>query len=213
MPKTEDQRPKTITAILLAAGRSSRMGAFKPLLPFGDTSVIQSCLQNLRAAGVEDIVVVLGHRAGEVESSLSDPRLRFALNPDPEGEMSTSIICGVRQLSPTADAVLIALVDQPAIPPAAIEAVINEWSTGARLVVPEFQERGGHPVLVDLRFRDELMDLDPTQGLRSLFAAHKDLVRRVSVSSPLIARDMDTWDDYRALHEEVFGIRPVDTGR
>ena len=68
MAKTKDQRPKTvdISAILLAAGRSSRMGAFKPLLPFGESTVIESCIINLRSAGIEEIIIVIGHRADDV---------------------------------------------------------------------------------------------------------------------------------------------------
>ncbi len=189
------------------------MGAFKPLLPFGNTTVIQSCIQNLRGAGVAQIVVVLGHRAAEVQASLNDPQLSFSLNPEPDSAMSTSIICGMQQLPANTGAVLIALADHPATPPEAIEAVINAWQNGARLIIPEFQGHGGHPVLVDLVFREELMKLDPALGLRSLFIAHKDEVKRLGLKSPFVARDLDTWDDYRALHEEIFGNSPDDIGR
>ncbi|MCA1600415.1 MAG: nucleotidyltransferase family protein, partial [Acidobacteria bacterium] len=149
----------SVAAILLAAGRSERMGAFKPLLPFGKTTVIRSCLQSLREAGVEEIVVVLGHRAEELQESLGDLRLHFALNPDATSEMSASIACGLREFPPDARAALIALTDQPAIPPDVIRAIVNKWTLGEKLVVPEFQGRGGHPVLVDLRFREELLNL------------------------------------------------------
>jgi molybdenum cofactor cytidylyltransferase len=214
----QDQRPKAgdVVAILLAAGQSKRMGAFKPLLPFGETTVIGSCILNLRTGGVDNIVAVLGHRADEIRESLKDLtalsslHLRFALNPEPESEMSASIACGVRELPSVAKAVLIALTDQPAIPAEIIKTVIDQWRSGAKLIIPEFQGRGGHPVLVDLSLRAELITLDPDRGLRSIFDKHRNQVRRVSVSSPFIARDMDTWEDYRALHEEVFGILPGD---
>ncbi|MBA3568122.1 MAG: nucleotidyltransferase family protein [Pyrinomonadaceae bacterium] len=197
-----------VSAILLAAGRSARMGAFKPLLPFGKTTVVRSGIQSLREAGVEDIVMVLGHRAKELQENLGDLRLHFALNPDATSEMSASIACGLRELPPDARAALIALTDQPAVPPDVIRAIVSEWISGERLVIPEFQGRGGHPVLVDLRFREELLNLDSSGGLGSFFKTHQEHVRRLSVNSPFIARDMDTWDDYCALHEEVFGIQP-----
>ena len=76
------------------------------------------------------------------------------------------------------------------------------------LVQPEHEGRGGHPVLVDLGYRDELMTLDPRRGLRALFDAHRAAVRRVPVSSAYVARDMDTWEDYRRLHQDVFGVSP-----
>lgn len=199
-----------VAAILLAAGRSRRMGAFKPLLPFGGRTVVEACVENLRAGGVEEVVVVLGHRAEELHARLAHLSLvRFALNEDTESEMGVSIARGIAQVTCEARAVLVALVDQPAVPPAAIrEVVAAHAEKRARLVVPEWNGRGGHPVLVDLAFRRELLDLDPRRGLRALFDAHRAEVLRLPVASPYVARDMDTWEDYRALHVEVFGEEP-----
>lgn len=198
-----------VVAILLAAGRSQRMVAFKPLLPFGDTTVIRTCIQNLRLGGVEDIVVVLGHRAGDLTQSLCDLRLQCVVNPDSSSEMGASIAYGLKELLPKTRAALIALTDQPAVPPDVIKAIVDEWTSGERLVVPEYQGRGGHPVLIDLCFREELLNLDSRGGLRSFLEAHREQVRRLPVNSPFIARDMDTWDDYLDLHQEVFGVPPA----
>jgi CTP:molybdopterin cytidylyltransferase MocA len=198
-----------VAAILLAAGRSERMGAFKPLLPFGDKTVIENCIDYLRRGGVETIVVVLGHRADDVRSQLTNTSVRFAVNSNPDSEMSASIACGVAELPERTTATLIALTDQPAIPSGVIATLIKTWkTTGAKLIVPEYEGRGGHPVLVDLAFRDQLLSLDSRRGLRALFDAHREQVRRVPVKSPYIARDIDTWEDYRALHQEVFGTSP-----
>lgn len=185
------------------------MGAFKPLLPFGNTTVIRSCLRSLGQAGVEDIVVVVGHRAKELQEDLSDLGLLFAFNPDATSAMSASIACGIRELPQDARAALISLTDQPAIPSEVIKAIVNKWTLGERLVVPEYQGRGGHPVLIDLCFREELLNLDSKGGLRSFLEAHQEQVRRLPVNSLFIVRDMNTWDDYRALHQEVFGVPPA----
>ena len=212
MTKTKAPRPKTneVVALLLAAGQSRRMGAFKPLLPFGKTTIIQTCLNNLRAGGLEDIVVVTGHRAAEVKASLLEvDSNHFVVNPDPQSEMSASIACGVQALPATARAVLIALTDQPAIPAPEIQGNLEAWRAGSKLIIPEHNERGGHPVLVDLEFRKQLLSLDPQRGLKSFFDAHKDQVHRLRVDSSYIARDLDTWDDYAALHEEMFGVPPI----
>jgi molybdenum cofactor cytidylyltransferase len=197
-----------IAAILLAAGRSRRMGAFKPLLPFGDRTVIECCIDNLRAADVKDIIVVAGHRADDLRAQLKDLDVSIVINPDPDSEMGASIACGVEHLSGNTRAAIVALVDHPAIPPSVIKILIGEWRRGATLVQPEHNGRGGHPVLIDLAYRDELLALDPQSGLRALFAAQRDEVRRVTVESPYVARDMDTWEDYRRLHEDVFGVSP-----
>ena len=184
------------------------MGAFKPLLPFGDRTVIETCISNLRAAEIQDIIVVVGHRAEEIQEHLRTFRLTFALNPDPDSEMGESIARGVEQVTTSARGLIIALVDHPAVPAAIIKLLIDEWRRGARLVQPEHQGRGGHPVLIDLAYRNEMLGLDPESGLRGLFAAHRDQVTRVPVESPYVARDMDTWEDYRRLHQDVFGVGP-----
>jgi len=202
-------RVNEVAAILLAAGRSERMGAFKPLLPFGDRTVIENCIDYLRRGGVETIVVVLGQQADHVRRQLANTPVRFVVNPDPKSEMSVSIACGMQELPEGTRATFIALTDQPAIPPEVVATVIETWkTTGAKLIVPEYEGRGGHPVLVDLGFRDELLTLDQKRGLRALFDAHREQVRRVPVESPFIARDIDTWDDYCALHQEAFGRTP-----
>ena len=192
-------------AILLAAGQSRRMGAFKPLLPFGEKTVIENCLDYLQQGGVETIVVVLGHRADEVREKLKGHSVIFALNSDPESEMGASIAAGVKALPKACKATLIALVDHPAVPPTIIATLIENWQQGSRLIVPTWNGRGGHPVLVDLSFKPELLNLDATGGLRALFDAHQNTVARVPVDSPYVARDMDTWDDYVTLHKEVIG--------
>ena len=195
-----------VAAILLAAGQSRRMGAFKPLLPFGDKTVIESCLDYL--SEIENVVVVLGHRADEIRGLLQN--VTIAINPDPNSEMGASIGVGLRALPSTTKAVVIALVDHPAVPANVVSQLIEEWNSGGRIVLPTWQNRGGHPVLVDLSFRAELLSLDQTGGLRQLLKTHQAHVKRVPVDSPFVARDMDTWDDYLALHEEAFGHPPPD---
>lgn len=205
------QQTTDISAILLAAGRSRRMGAFKPLLPFGQTTVIESCIRNLQEGGVETVVVVVGHRGDRLRERLAHLPVRFAVNTDAESEMGVSIARGVEQIPLGTEALFVALSDQPAVEPEVIRLLIDERRrTGARLVVPEHQGRGGHPVLLDYDLREEMLNLDPQRGLRALFDAHREEVLRVAVASAYVARDMDTWEDYVALHEEVFGKRPPD---
>lgn len=199
---------KQIAAVLLAAGQSKRMGAFKPLLPFGNKTVIECCIDYLLEGGVETIVVVVGHRSGEVRKHLEALPVTFAINPDPNSEMGASIAAGIRELPATTGATLIALCDHPAVPARVVSTLIDTWTNGARLVIPTWQNRGGHPVLVDLSFKPELLQLSATSGLRALFDSHANDVKRLEVDSPYIARDMDTWDDYVTLHTEVTGGPP-----
>ena len=210
--RTTDNGRRTgagVAAVVLAAGRSRRRGAFKPLLPCGAQTVVESCIHNLRDAGVGEIVVVLGHRAGELRAHLQRLPVRFALNEEAGSEMGASIARGVARVSGGTAAALVALADHPAVTPDVINLLIERREeTGASFLVPVWRGRGGHPVLVDLAYREELSRLDAGRGLRGLFEAHPDEVLRVPVGCPYVARDMDTWEDYRALHAEVFGVPP-----
>lgn len=215
--KGKDLRPKTnaVAAIVLAAGRSRRMGTFKPLLPFGPKTIIETCVDNLRGGGVESVVVVLGQgpHADKLKLHLMNAGVIFATNPDPESEMSASIASGVRALPERIQAVIINPADHAAVPPEVVATLISEWKLGARMVKPTSNDRGGHPVLIDLSFRDELLTLNPNGGLKTFFTERQDQVKRVAVKSNYIARDMDTWDDYTALHQEVFGFPAPETPR
>lgn len=186
------------------------MGAFKPLLPFGPKTIIETGIENMRRSGVETVVVVIGTgpRAEELRILLERSGVSIAVNPDPASEMGASIACGVRALPDKTKAVLINPVDHAAVPANVIALVTQEWLQGALLVKPTHNERGGHPVLIDLQFRDDLLGLDANAGLKGFLTDHEEQVRRIAVNSNYIARDMDSWDDYVALHREVFGIAP-----
>ena len=213
MSGTKDPSPKSsgIAGIILAAGKSSRMGAFKPLLPFGDRTVVETCIQNFREAGVDNIVVVIGDddRAKQLRHTVCESGVHFAINPDAESEMSASIACATKTLLETTEAVIINPVDHAAVPPQVIKLLIDAWMNGQRLVKPTWQGQGGHPVLIDCTFRAALRNLDPQGGLKAFLDVYKSEVTRLAVDSNYIARDMDTWDDYRSLHQELFGFFPI----
>jgi CTP:molybdopterin cytidylyltransferase MocA len=105
--------------------------------------------------------------------------------------------------------VLITPVDHPAVSSSVIRSLIERWRGGHKLIQPEFAGTGGHPVLVDLSYRDELTTLDDQSGLRGFFFNHRPEVLRLPVESPFVAQDMDTWDDYLRVHLAVFGRKPA----
>ena len=184
------------------------MGKFKPLLLFGYKTVIETVVDNFHLADIEKVVVVIGQRGDDVRQRLNDPSVTLVTNPNPDSEMSVSIALGLQAIDPKAKAVLITPVDHPAVPSEIIGSMIENWRGGAKLIQPEFEGKGGHPVLIDLSYGDDLSNLDSREGLRGFFEKHRPEVLRLPVDSPFIAQDMDTWDDYVRLHEAVFGRKP-----
>lgn len=179
------------------------MGAFKPFLPFGPSSVIKTTIQYLEKGGCDSIVIVAGHRSDELRQHLTEEDVTVVLNDRPDSQMGLSIAIGINALPKNIRAVLITPVDQPAVSALVIEQLIQQWRNGASLIIPTWQGRGGHPVLVDLHYRDKLRNLDQDGGLKAFFTSHQKRVLRLAVEDSYIARDMDTWDDYIQLHREV----------
>ena len=178
------------------------MGEFKQLLKYAGKSFVECCADQLLASQVGEVIVVTGHRDRDVRRALGQRGLRFAHNPDYRDGMSSSVKCGIRAVSPAASAVLVALVDQPQIDTAIINRVIAEYeSRRALVVIPTYGGRNGHPVLIDLRLRDELLTFDEAQGLRQVIHAHADEVARVEVASDAVLNDFDYPEDYRRVSE------------
>jgi molybdenum cofactor cytidylyltransferase len=191
-----------ISAILLAAGESRRMGEFKQLLTFAGKTFVECCADHLLAAPVDELIVVTGHREADVRRALGSRPLRVVYNADYRDGMSSSVKCGVAAVSPAADAVLVALADQPQIAPATIKCVIAEYERHASLIViPTYQGRNGHPVLIDLRLRNELLTFDASQGLRQVVHAHAADVAHIEVTTDTVLTDFDCPEDYRRVME------------
>jgi len=189
-----------ISAILLAAGESRRMGEFKQLLPFGDKTFVEQCVDTLLEAQIPEVVVVTGHRAADVRRVLGDRKIKYTHNPDYHLGMTTSIKCGVQAVNIAARAFLISLVDQPQITSKIISRIIEEYERMApKIVVPTNAGRKGHPILIDATLRDQILSLDPTESLRQLVHLHSEGIAKVEIGSKSVLEDCDFPEDYRRV--------------
>jgi len=187
-----------ISAVLLAAGESRRMGEFKQLLTLDGKTFIERCVDNLLAARLGEVVVVTGYRDEDVRRAVGNRPVRFAHNADYREGMSSSLKRGVESLSKTARACLIALVDQPQISVDIFNRVIQEYENHQPLIViPTCEGRNGHPVILDLKLREEILSMDPAEGLRQVVYAHASEIRRVDVAQESVLMDFDLPEDYR----------------
>jgi molybdenum cofactor cytidylyltransferase len=186
-----------ISSIILAAGESKRMGVAKLLLPLGKSTVIEEVLQAVLASSVDRTIVVLGADREPLEAILGKYPVRTVFNADYRTGMLSSIRAGMSGLSPETRAALIVLGDQPGISPKTINRIIESYNnTGKGLVLPVYRNSGGHPLLVDLKYRPDIEKLDPAVGLRELLALFPRDVLRVDVDDPGVLSDLDTSEDY-----------------
>ena len=189
-----------ISGLLLAAGESRRMGEFKQLLQLGGKTFVERCADKLLASRVNEVVIVTGYRESEVRSALGNRPVRFAHNPDYSSGMASSIKRGVQALSEGARACVLALVDQPQIETEVIDRIIETYEKSqASIVIPSFEGKNGHPILIDLSLREEIMDMDAEQGLRQVVRSHSSGIARVEVSTSTVLEDFDLREDYERL--------------
>jgi len=186
----------TIAAIVLAAGASTRMGSPKPLLPWGEQTLLAFELDELRRSCVDDIVVVTGAHADNVRRSLADSARHCVFNARWSQGRATSLACGATALLapalPRPEAVVIQNVDQPTRAEI-VDRLVDELRTsGAEIVQPSYQGKTGHPVVVAGALLEELARATEQQlGLRAVLASHPP--RQLEMDGePIVRVDLDT---------------------
>jgi molybdenum cofactor cytidylyltransferase len=190
----------SIAAILLAAGESTRMGRLKQLLPWDGLPLVAWQVQQLRDAGADDVVVVLGHAAGEVRPAVPS-EARVVVNEAYKQGRATSLRRGAEAFDQPPDAVLILSVDQPR-PAWLSRLLIDRWRrTHAGLVSPRFPRRYGHPVLLDGALLPELRSVEEaTLGLRAVIERHAAQAETVLVANSAVDVDLNTPADYESAY-------------
>ncbi len=191
----------TVGAIVLAAGRSSRMGTPKMVLPWNDSTVIGHIVSVLHHCSVDPIVVVTGGAKEKVEAALSSQEVILAENAEyATTEMMDSLKIGLMKLPPDVDAVLIVLGDQPFIDEGLIGKLIDRFRTQSTLlIIPSYNKRRGHPWLVGRTLWAEMLALDETSTLRDFIQSNTSAIDYLVVDTPSVLLDLDTPDDYARL--------------
>lgn len=186
-----------ITALILAAGQSKRMGQPKMSLPWGETTVLERVMATFKAAGADDLLVITGGAREQVEA-LVGGSARTVFNPNyAMGEMLSSVQVGLAGLKPGTEAALIGLGDQPQVQERSVRLVLDEYHRSrASIVVPSFRMRRGHPWLVAQPHWSEILDMQSPASLRDFLNNHQDEIRYVGFDNNSILKDMDTPEDY-----------------
>jgi molybdenum cofactor cytidylyltransferase len=191
---------KRIAAIILAAGYSSRMGEFKPLLPLGETTVLERIIRLFRNAGIDAIRVVIGHRSADLLPFLQRPDVLPVHNEHYREGMFTSVVAGIGSLEDFHGAFFLMPVDIPLVRLHTVITMMEACQRGnRRILYPSFHGRRGHPPLISTEYKDPIVAWSGQGGLKSFLAQHDSDSADIEVADECILEDMDTPEDYRRL--------------
>jgi molybdenum cofactor cytidylyltransferase len=193
--KTETEGNRNVAAIILAAGRSTRMGGPNKLLAeLSGKKLVRIATEQALASKASEVIVVTGHQADLVEQALSGLKVKFVRNPDFAGGLASSVKAGISGVSAAADGAVVCLGDMPLIDAGLIDRLIDAFAPdrGHLIAVPVAEGRRGNPVLWSRRFFNELMTLDGDIGARHLIAKHAAAVADVPVDGESAFLDIDT---------------------
>lgn len=189
-----------LSAILLAAGESKRMGELKQLMPLGKSTLLEQAIDNLLNSSVDETIVVVGHKAEEITRAIATKPVKIALNPDYQKGMSASIVAGLTLVDPQSQAVMLALADQPLVESGTINQLIAAFHNHDKgIAVPTHRGKRGHPIIFAIKYKAELLELKGDIGGREIIQNHPDDVLEVAVDSPSVISDINTRDDYQSL--------------
>jgi molybdenum cofactor cytidylyltransferase len=189
-----------IAAVILAAGKSSRMGRSKLLLSWkGEQTIVRHLIETFKSAGATHIILVTGADRDEIEKSVRGIDTHLCYNPDfDSGGMISSVKAGLKALE-TADAAAALLCpgDLPLLKPETVKEIIELWHAGdGPIVAPSYDNRRGHPLLVARQFWPEIVAMPAGQSLRDFLAEYADLIEYRVVDDPGVIQDLDTYDEY-----------------
>lgn len=197
-----------LTGIVLAAGESSRMGSPKPLLKLGDRTFLEKIVDDLKAAGVDNLLVVLGAKAEEIEERIDLSGVKTVYNPDYRRGQLSSLWAALRELPPQTRGVLFTLADHPAVKLSTYQKLISAWEEHPdKIAVPLYQGRGGHPIIFPAALKEEFLQAPEDQGARAVIYREESRVEKIPVDDAGIKKDIDTRQNYQELigenHERI----------
>jgi molybdenum cofactor cytidylyltransferase len=189
--------PPRISALLLAAGSSTRMGQPKALLPIQGQPVIRRCLTTLLQGSIGEIILILGPEAETVAAILEDLPIKIIYNTLPRSEMATSVRLGFQAMDPQAAGAVVFLADHPLVQADTLRQLTAKAAGSPEgIIIPTFQGRRGHPTLFA---KNLLADLYQGFNLREIIQRHADKTVYLAVEDEGVVLDMDTPEDYREI--------------
>ncbi|MFO7753771.1 MAG: NTP transferase domain-containing protein [Desulfobacteraceae bacterium] len=193
-----------ITALIPAAGMSSRMEEFKPLLLLNGKTLIECAIDTFKQAGISNILVVTGHRSGELDPVIQKAGAVAVFNPDYQNGMFSSLVTGIRCLPSFSQAFFVLPADIPLVRPATVLRILDEYRTGtADILYPVYRGRRGHPTIISAKLADNILAWSGDGGLRKCLDQFQGQTGEIVVADRGIMMDADMPEDYKSLIEQA----------
>jgi molybdenum cofactor cytidylyltransferase len=205
-PEKGPKKDQLIAAVVLAAGRSTRMGAVnKMIAEIGGKPLVRIAAEQALASAAKPVIVVTGHERERIEAALAGLPVRFVHNPDYAEGLGTSLKTGIAAVPDTADAAIVCLGDMPQVDATLIDRLIAAFDPerGALVVVPSIDGRRGNPVVWSRRFFHDLMAISGDIGARHLIGTYAEAVVEVPVAGEAALTDVDTPESLSAVKAEI----------
>tara|TARA_B100001013_G_C24519608_1_gene406381 strand:+ start:190 stop:786 length:597 start_codon:yes stop_codon:yes gene_type:complete len=188
-----------ISAILLAAGESKRMGTMKALLPWSGSTLLEYQVATLMGAGVGEICLVVGHKHEEVSNPVKDQAgLKLVVNENYMEGKTTSIKAGLNVMNPSTETILILSVDQPRTPEILSAILTSHKSTDKLITYPTYRNKGGHPIIFNSELRSDLNDINETnEGLREITHKYAHTTNLVPFDNIIVTLDLNSPQNFR----------------
>lgn len=189
-----------LSAVILAAGYSSRMGHLKPLLKFGDRTALETLAETFIQSDIDDIIVVVGFNAEKIIESSGDLHVKWVINRDYDSGMYSSIKEAIKAMEKDAEGFFLIPVDVPIIKKCTVESLKREFAKGEKgIIYPTFDGKRGHPPIISTKYRNIILNNSASGCLRNLLNQYTDDSAEVPVYDYGIQLDMDTPSDYFRL--------------
>jgi molybdenum cofactor cytidylyltransferase len=192
-----------VSAVVLAAGLSTRMGRNKLLLRYKDKALVARVVDALLASKIDEVIVVLGYETEKVRAELQGKPVRLVHNPDYKEGLSTSVRAGVEAVSPEADGIMICLADQPLLEPADVNRIIAAFADAKKvnksIVVPFFEGERGNPVILDASLRVAILGIVGDVGCKGVIKRYPEKVYPIEMENDHVVRDVDDVKAYEQL--------------
>ncbi len=205
----KNAKPKS-AALIVAAGLSSRMGDFKPMLPLGESTIIRTVITKLKAVGCDPIAMVTGHRAEELTRHVSDLGVASVYNPEfAVSDMFSSVKLGLGALPTDLNHFFFLPADVPLFRRETLESLLEEMNRRCpKVIIPNHEGRRGHPILINGSIISQLMNFKGPRGMKGALDELADEIVSLAVFDPGVILDADWPEDYHLLQELIREKKP-----